>query len=83
MNLYLKLPCGEEAALSFSAKQVLTHQLSGFGSEKIEGKAFQLFLGRTCAGGSQQSLKEKVNLLVNKWLPHCGGGVQIIRGMFG
>lgn len=40
------------------------------------------FLALRAAGGSQQCLKEKVNLLVNKWLPHCGG-VQIIRGMFG
>lgn len=65
-------------------KRVLLHQLSSLGSEKAgEKRPPGCFLAECGAGGSQQSLKEKVNLLVNKWLPYCGGGVQIIRGMFG
>lgn len=85
MNLYSKQPCGEET-FSFSMKQVLAHQLSFGIGEGWKGKVSQLSVSWSVgcgARGSQQSLKEKVNLLVNKWLPYCGGGVQIIRGIFG
>lgn len=65
-------------------KQVLAHQLPRLGSGKGGKERPSSCLLAVCgAGGSQQRLKEKVNLLVNKWLPYCGGGVQIIRGIFG
>lgn len=65
-------------------KQVLAHQLPRLGSGKGGKERPSSCLLAICgAGGSQQRLKEKVNLLVNKWLPYCGGGVQIIRGIFG
>lgn len=52
-------------------KQVVSHQLSSSGSEQRRRERKRppcRFLAVCGAGGSQQSLKEKVNLLVNKWL---------------